>query len=358
MGYSIDHGATTIVGTSFSATLLAGKGPHVLHVKCWGHGTSDAVLLNITVVPATSATAATPTFVPNAGEYATATSVILSSATTGATIYYTTNGTAPSTASARYSGAIPISSSTVVEAVAVAAGYTNSGLARADYVIQPPAGGPVVPPNATAASNLQKLSTWHFYHDPGTPGTSVGESSLVSTPSLSGNARQLATSYTDTGGELYGLSYANDSTAMNFLYDAWVWIEAGSSIANLEMDSNQAMANGTTVAYTFQCSGYSKVWEYGSGGKWVPSSQACNPSAWETNTWHHVQIGYSRDDSGNVTYQSVWLDGAEQVINVTAPSTFSANWAPGAVQTQFQIDGIGAVGSSELYLDNLTIYRW
>ena len=358
MGYSIDHGATTIVTTSFSAMLQATTGPHVLHVKCWGKGTSDAVLLNITVAPATSPTTATPTFMPNAGEYATATPVMLSSATNGATIYYTTNGTAPSTASAIYSSAIPISSTTVVEAVAVAAGYTNSGLARADYVIEPATGGPQVPPNATVASNLQTLSTWHFYHDAGTPGTSVGETSLVSTPSLSGNARQFATSYTDAGGELYGLSYANDSTAMNFLLDGWVWIEAGSSIVNLEMDSNQAMANGETVAYVFQCSGYSKVWEYGAEGKWVNSSQACNPSAWETNTWHHVQIGYSRDDLGNVTYQSVWLDGTEQVINATVPSSFSAKWAPGALQTQIQMDGIGAVGSSTVYLDNLTIDRW
>jgi len=358
MGYSIDHGATTIVATSFSTMVQAVTGAHVLHIKCWGKGTSDAVLLNITIAPATSRAAATPTFVPNAGEYATATSVMLSSATLGATIYYTTNGSAPSTASAKYTSAIPISSTTVVEAVAIAAGYTNSGLARADYVIQPPTGGPVVPPNAIVASNLQTLSTWRFYHDTGTPGTSVGESSLVSTPSQSGNARQLATSYTDTGGELYGLSYANDSAAMNFLFDGWVWIDAGSSIANLEMDTNQAMANGVTVAYVFQCSGYSKVWEYGAGGKWIHSSQACDPSAWETNTWHHVQIGYSRDDSGNVTYQSVWLDGAEQVINATVPSSFSAKWAPGALQTQIQIDGIGAVGSSTVYLDNLTIYRW
>jgi len=358
MGYSIDHGTSTIVPTSFRAMVQAATGPHVLHVKCWGKGTSGAVLLNITVVLATSPSAATPTFVPNAGEYATATSVTLSSATAGATVYYTTNGTAPSSASAIYSSAIPISSTTVVEAVAVAAGYTSSGLARADYVIQPPTGGPVVPPNAIAASNLQTLSTWHFYHDAGTPGTSVGETGLVSTPSQSGNARQFATSYTDTGGELYGLSYANDSTAMNFLLDGWVWIEAGSSIANLEMDSNQAMANGVTVAYVFQCGGYSKLWEYGSEGKWVKSSQACDPSAWETNTWHHVQIEYSRDDSGNVTYQSVWLDGVEQVINATVPSSFSAKWAPGALQTQIQMDGIGTVGSSELYLDNLTIYRW
>lgn len=36
MGYSIDNGASTIVhNTQLSAVVIAGDGPHVLHVKCW-----------------------------------------------------------------------------------------------------------------------------------------------------------------------------------------------------------------------------------------------------------------------------------------------------------------------------------
>jgi hypothetical protein len=293
--------------------------------------------------------------------------VTLSDATTGATIYYTTNGAAPTTSSAVYSSAISVGASEVIEAVAIAPGYTDSGLAKADYTITPPSSGtntpppsgPVVPSNATVASDTQLLDTWHFNHDAGTPGTSVGATSLVSSPSLNGNARQFISSYTDTGGEIYSVSYANDTTSMNFVYDGWVWIEAGSSIANLELDSNQVTANGQTVIYAFQCSGYSQTWEYsGAGAQWVHSSASCNPSTWQTDVWHHVQISYSRDDSGNVTYQSVWLDGTEQAINATVPSSFALGWKVGVVQTQFQIDGLGASGASNVYLDNLTISRW
>ena len=248
----------------------------------------------------------------------------------------------------------------VIEAVAVASGYTDSGLAKAGYVIAPPAvSGPVVPTNAIAASDLQTLDTWIFDHDPGTPGTAVGATSLVSTPSLSGNARNFVSSYTDTGGEIYSVPYANDTASMNFVYDGWVWIEAGSTIANLELDSNQVTGNGQTVIYGFQCSGYTQTWEYsGAGGKWVSSSQSCNVSNWQTNAWHHVQISYSRDDSGNVTYHSVWLDGNEQAIDATVPSSFALGWQVGVVQTQFQLDGLGASGESTVYLDKLTIYRW
>jgi len=154
----------------------------------------------------------------------------------------------------------------------------------------------------------------------GYSGAAVGETSLTGTPSLSGNARQFDSTFTGAGGEIFAVSYANDTTSTNFVYDGWVWIESGSSIANLEMDSNQVTANGQTVIYAFQCSGYSNLWEYsGAGGDWVHSSQPCNLSAWQTNVWHHVQISYSRDDSGNVTYQSVWLDGTAQPINATVP---------------------------------------
>ena len=70
-----------------------------------------------------------------------------------------------------------------------------------------------------------------------------------------------------------------------------------------------------------------------------------------------MQISYSRDDSGNVTYKSVWLDDVRQDINATAPSAFALGWGP-SLLTNFQIDGSGAVGQPTAYLDNLTIYRW
>jgi hypothetical protein len=365
MGYSIDHGQAVIVSTSFSAMVAASAGPHVLHVKCWGKQTSDEVLLNVTVaVPV--ATTATPAFSLSTGNYNSKQSVTLVDATAGATIYYTTDGSAPTTSSLRYSGPIAVSTSEVIEAIAVAPGYASSGLARADYVLTLPPPGPLVPSSAVSVTGVQLLPDWKMNHDPGTIGSSDGTMTLVDNPSLSGQAAKFDTTFLNWGGEIYSRSYATDPNATNFLYDAEVWIEAGSQIGNLEMDNNQVIPNGDTVIYAFQCAGSSNTWDYSENAgtrstpvvKWLHSSQPCNPADWTPNAWHHVQISYSRDDVGNVTYESVWLDGVEAPINETVPSAFSLHWAQGVLMTNFQVDGIGAGGSSTLYLDNLTIYRW
>jgi len=95
-------------------------------------GASQTVTLTGTGIPV----AATPTFSVGSGTYATAQTVTLGDTTTGATIYYTTNGTAPTTASAKYAGtAITVSANETLEAIAVATGYAQSAVATATYAI-------------------------------------------------------------------------------------------------------------------------------------------------------------------------------------------------------------------------------
>jgi len=109
-----------------------------------------------TDVPST-ATAA-PTYSPKAGTYTTAQKVSISDATTAATIYYTTNGTTPTTASTKYTVPIAVSRSETVKAIAVATGFTESAVASALYTIETPAATPVLSPKAGTYTTAQKVS--------------------------------------------------------------------------------------------------------------------------------------------------------------------------------------------------------
>lgn len=224
-----------------------------------------------------------------------------------------------------------------------------------------------MPVGSIAATDIQKLSGWQAVDDSATGyGVSKGTTNLVSSPTLSGAGREFAMSYTRSSGERYFVSFGKDTQATNFLYDVAIYIAAPSSdIANIEMDMNQVMANGQTVIYGVQCDGYTGTWDYTANDgtpespvdQWRHSSAPCNPQQWSTNKWHHVQISYSRDEEGNVNYKSVWFDGVQHNLNVTAPSSFALGWGS-TLLTNFQIDGLGGYGSATVYLDKLTVYRW
>ena len=78
---------------------------------------------------------ATPTFSVVAGEVAKGTTVTISTETDGATIYYTTNGTTPTTSSTVYSSAITINSAVTIKVIAAKEGHANSEVASASYTI-------------------------------------------------------------------------------------------------------------------------------------------------------------------------------------------------------------------------------
>ena len=103
-----------------------------------GGTTGNRRLASIAVTFAGSSTTnacATPTFNPEAGAYTSAQNVEINTTTDGATIYYTTDGTEPTTNSNVYTAAIPVSTTTTIKAIAVKDDMDNSSVATATYTI-------------------------------------------------------------------------------------------------------------------------------------------------------------------------------------------------------------------------------
>ena len=80
-------------------------------------------------------TCATPTFTPEAGTYYEAQEVAIACSTADATIYYTLDGSDPTSESTVYTTPIAVGSSMTIKAIAMKEGYENSNIATAEYTI-------------------------------------------------------------------------------------------------------------------------------------------------------------------------------------------------------------------------------
>ena len=122
-------GNVTFSGSASGAiviTMTNGTGGRAMYIKS----------ITVTYTPSITETCAAPTFSPAAGTYTEAQSVTISTTTSGASIYYTTDGSTPSSSNGTlYNGAINVSEDMTIKAIAVKAGSNDSPVSEAAYTI-------------------------------------------------------------------------------------------------------------------------------------------------------------------------------------------------------------------------------
>jgi hypothetical protein len=173
--YTTDGSTPTSSSTLYSGPVTVSSSETLKAVATASGLTASSVTSAAYVIG--SPTAATPTFSVAAGTYATAQTVSIVDATTGATIYYTTDGSTPTTSSTKYTGAITVSASETIEAIAVATNYSNSAVATAAYTITTTAATPTFSVAAGTYATAQTVSitdatansTIHYTTDGSTP---------------------------------------------------------------------------------------------------------------------------------------------------------------------------------------------
>jgi fibro-slime domain-containing protein len=121
---------TSRVAKTYSLNLMAGPAKNV----------SMDTFGNLTFIEQPKV--ATPTATPPGAAFITPIGVMLNTATVGAVIFYTTDGTPPATSATgstrQYTAAIPLSATAKIKAIAVKPGWVDSDIFEADYTYTPP----------------------------------------------------------------------------------------------------------------------------------------------------------------------------------------------------------------------------
>jgi glucosylceramidase len=136
--YTTDGSTPTTASTLYTSAVPISASTTIKAFAVSSGCTNSSVTVGAYTINISLPVAATPTFSPAAGTYSSGQSVTLSDTTSGAAIYYTTDGSTPTTASAQYAGAISVTADTSIKAIAVATGYSQGPVATASYLIAGP----------------------------------------------------------------------------------------------------------------------------------------------------------------------------------------------------------------------------
>ncbi len=318
--------------------------------------------------------APTPTFNPPAGNYYVAQYISINDGAPSATIYYTTDGSTPSTNSARYGG-IPIkvvgsATPTVIEAIATANGYTQSAIGSATYNIPIPAQLTIPTPGTTLTGTTVTFgwtpgsASTHFELWLGTTG--AGSTNLYNSGSVTATS-EVVTNLPSNGEMVYARLYfyvfgtwqENDYTYTAYGSPQLPYIE--SPTPGTQLGSSALFTwNPGNIASAFQLyvgsTGVGSSNIYSSGYVTATSENVSGiPANGETvnvRLWWLVGATWS---SADYTYTTT---GAITPAALTTPvpgttltgTSVTFGWTPGNTATHFELWlGSKGVGTSNLY---------
>jgi len=254
-----------------------------------------------------------PVFSVPGGTYPVAQSVAIGEATAGATIYYTTDGTTPTTSSAKYTGAITIGSSEALEAIAVETGYTNSAVTAAAYAINPiipaptfsPAGGTYSTTQVVTISDATAGTTIYYTTNGSTPTTSSnvysGPITVSASETLEAIAVQAASTSSSVKSSAAASATSNSAVAMaaytinsnsTALQPVTFSPNGGTHTSALSVTMNEA-TSGAVIYYTTNgTTPTTSSTQYG-GALWLTSTETLSAIA--------VEKGYANSPVSTVT---------------------------------------------------------
>jgi hypothetical protein len=154
--YYTTNGATPTTSSAVYSSPISVAASETIHAIAVDAGYTNSAVASAAY--AITAPAATPTFSPAGGTYSNAQTVTISDTTPGAAIYYTTNGSTPTTSSTVYAGPITVSATETIQALATASGYSASAIGTAPYSISTITATPTFSPAAGTYTITQTVA--------------------------------------------------------------------------------------------------------------------------------------------------------------------------------------------------------
>jgi hypothetical protein len=324
--------ATNTLGYEFEPTAVPDRsGTRVMWSSEW-NGTSSSPVFTYVAESGVSNVVSAPTFSPPGGTYSSTQSVSLASATSGASIRYTTNGTTPTaTTGTVYSGPVSIAASSTLKAIAYKSGMTDSAVSSATYTITTspaqvgaptfsPGGGTYTTAQSVTISSATSGATIRYTTNGTTPSATTGTVysgpvSIAATSTLkaiaysSGMTDSAVTSATytiNTGGGGGTLYYAIDGNSTSFLEAETYTAKAGSFAAVAD-----SAVSGGTYMHT----------PNGSGTNTTSNYIKYEIDVTNGGTFYVHLLGYGLDgssDSFNVAIDT----GNNQVVDIASTNTW------------------------------------
>ncbi len=343
-----------------------------------GYTTGAAGSASYTINPLA---AATPTFSPAGGTYTSAQTVTISTTTPSATIYYTTNGSTPTTSSAIYSGPITVSSTETLEAIAVASGYTTSAAGVAGYTINPlaaatptfsPAGGTytsaqtvtiaTTTPSATiyyTTNGLQPTTKSTVYSGPITvsatetlqavaiatvyPASAVGSASYTinlpaSTPTFSpagGTYTSAQTVAINTATPSATIHYTIDGSApttSSAVYSGPITVSASETLQAIAVASGSSASAAGSASYTINLPASVPTFSP-AGGTYTSAQTVAISTTTPSATIHYTTNGSAPTTSSAVYSGPIAISSSETLQAIAVASGYSTSAAGSASYT-------------------------
>jgi hypothetical protein len=348
-----------------------------------------------------STLAATPTFSPAAGSYAAVQSVTISDATSGATIYYTTDGSTPTVASSVYSTPIPVALSRTLKAIAIVNGYQTSAVGTASYTItlaEAPtfsvSGGTYNNPPTVTISDITPGTSVYYTTNGTTPTTSstrytapIAITSSCTLKAIAAESGFTSSSVTSATYTLAALSPTISPAAGTYPGPLTVTMNTGSSGVNIYYTTSGSSATTGSPVYTapITISASEQVYAIAGATGWTQSAQAgayytiepytatptFSPAAGTYNSTQTVSISdatsgatiyYTTNGIAPTTSSSVYSGpitvGATETVKAFAVASGHSNSAVGSAGYTLQVLAPGFYTTPGTYTSSVNVQMY